>query len=167
MKTRMWWKRPVLSVMMFPVKMNKTETEWLLAKMCILCVRVKISKHSFEPFCVWMFQVLHILWLCHTLFLPCNKFLMPSSSFFIYNIYIYMFVFSFSFSASLSLAGTLGCLTWVRHRSCKSSATHSCQRAVFFCAQTIMVLLPMFGIFLVHTDVDACNCTLGCMDTIR
>ena len=159
-KTRMWWTRPVLSVMMFQVKMNKTETEWLLAKICILCVRVKVSKHSFELFCVRMFQVLHILWLCHTLFLPCYKFMMPSSSFF------YIF-FSFSFSASLSLAGTPGCLTWVRHRSCKSSATHSCQHAVFFCAQTIMVWLPVFGIFLVHTDVDAWNCTLGCMDTIR
>ena len=26
-------------------------------KICILCVRVKINKRSFEPFCVWISQV--------------------------------------------------------------------------------------------------------------
>ena len=35
------------------------------------------------------------------------------------------FVFDFV-STSLSLAGNLGRLNWVRHSSCKSSATHSC-----------------------------------------
>ena len=28
-------------------------TKGISPKMCILCVRVKINKHSFEPFCVW------------------------------------------------------------------------------------------------------------------
>ena len=32
--------------------------------------------------------------------------------------------------------------------------------AVFPCVQT-MVWLPVLGIFNVHTDVDACDCTLG------
>ena len=107
-----------------------------------------------------MFQVLpHFVTVCHTLFLPCNKFMMPSS--YSFRLFFFSLFFFFFFSASLSLAGSLGHLTWVRHHSCKSSATHSCQCAVFLCAQTIMVWLPVFGIFLVHTDVDACICTLG------
>ena len=32
--------------------------------------------------------------------------------------------------------------------------------AVFPCVQTT-VWLPVFGIFSMHTDVDACNCTQG------
>ena len=66
------------------------------------------------------------------------------------------------FSTSLSLAGNLGCPTWVRHRSRRSSATHSYRYVQYFHVQT-MVWLPMFGIFNVCTDVDACDCT----DTIR
>ena len=30
-----------------------------------------------------------------------------------------------------------------------------------------MVWLSVFGIFNVHTDVDACHCTRGCTDTVR
>ena len=35
--------------------------------------------------------------------------------------------------------------------------------AVFSCVQTIvwLPLVPVFGIFNVHTDVDACHCTRG------
>ena len=29
-------------------------TKGIFPKMCILCVRVKINKRSFEPFCVWI-----------------------------------------------------------------------------------------------------------------
>ena len=60
---------------------------------------------------------------------------------------------------SLSLAENLGHHSWVRHRSCKSSATHSYQ-CVFSCVRT-MVQLPAFGIVNVPTDVDACSCTRG------
>ena len=66
----------------------------------------------------------------------------------------------FYFSTSLSLGGNLGHLTLVRHSCRKSSATHSYQCVVFSCVQ-IMAWLPVFGIFNVHTDVDACNCTRG------
>ena len=61
---------------------------------------------------------------------------------------------------SLSLAGNSCHLTWVRHSSHKSSATHSYQCVQYFCVQT-MVWLPMFGIFNTRTDVPACNCTQG------
>ena len=44
-------------------------------------------------------------------------------------------------SYSLSLAGNSGRLTWV-----------------FSCVQT-MVWLPVFGVFNVPADVDACDCT--------
>ena len=64
------------------------------------------------------------------------------------------------FSTSLSLGGNLGYLTLVRHSSRKSSATHSYQCVVFSCVQT-MAWLPVFGIFNVHADVDACDCTQG------
>ena len=37
---------------------------------------------------------------------------------------------------------------------------------VFSCVQT-MVWLPVFGIFNMLTDVDACDCTRGCTDTLR
>ena len=35
---------------------------------------------------------------------------------------------------------------------------------VFSCVQT-MVWLPVFGIFNVRTDVDACDCTRGAVQT--
>ena len=31
-------------------------TKGISPKMCILCVRVKINKRSFEPFCVWIYR---------------------------------------------------------------------------------------------------------------
>ena len=77
------------------------------------------------------------------------------------------------FLTFLSLAGISGGLTWVRHSSRTSSATHSYQCvqqeqrypflpacAVFSCVHT-MVWLPVFGIINVRTDVDACGCTRG------
>ena len=68
----------------------------------------------------------------------------------------------FYVSASLFLMGKLGHLTWVRHSSCKSSALYPflTECAIFSCVRTV-VWLPAFGIFKVHTDVDACNCTRG------
>ena len=30
-------------------------------KMCILCIRVKINKRSFEPFCIWILIYLFLL----------------------------------------------------------------------------------------------------------
>ena len=38
--------------------------------------------------------------------------------------------------------------------------------AVLLCVQTV-VWLPAFGIFNMCMDVVACNCTLGCADTVR
>ena len=38
--------------------------------------------------------------------------------------------------------------------------------AAFLCIQT-MVWLLVFGIFNVHTDVNACDCTWGCTNTVR
>ena len=49
----------------------------------------------------------------------------------------------------------------VGHSSCKSSAALSfigvCSIS---CVQTVLCL-PVFGIFNMHADVDACNCTWG------
>ena len=65
------------------------------------------------------------------------------------------------FSTSLFLAGNLGCLTWVKHSSHKSGATHSYCCVQCFCVQTMVWLpvIPVFGIFNMRTDVDACDCT--------
>ena len=53
--------------------------------------------------------------------------------------------------------GELGLPYLVRRSSLPSSATVC---AVFLCVQT-MVWLPVFEIFNVRTDVDACDCTRG------
>ena len=71
---------------------------------------------------------------------------------------LFCFLFCFAFYTSWSLAGKSGHLTWVRHSSRKSSATHSYWCVQYFCVQT-MVRLPVLGIFNVRTDVDACDCT--------
>ena len=70
----------------------------------------------------------------------------------------FCFVFN---TSSVSLVGNSGRLTWVRHSSRKSSATHShhvC--AVFLCVQAV-VWLPVFAIWNASTHVDA----RGCNDT--
>ena len=46
---------------------------------------------------------------------------------------MYMYVYIYIFSTSLSLVGNLGHLTWVRHCSRKSSATHSKSSATHSC----------------------------------
>ena len=80
------------------------------------------------------------------------------------------------FITSLSLTRNLGCLTWVRHSSCKSNAyTHShlipipinvC--SIFMCSTKWHNLwLPVFGIFYVHTCVLMHATThRGCADTV-
>ena len=56
------------------------------------------------------------------------------------------------------------CLTWVRHSSYKSCATHSypflsvC--VVYSCVRTVL-WLPVSGIFNVHTDANAGSCMQG------
>ena len=66
------------------------------------------------------------------------------------------------FSTFLSPTGNPGSLTWVRHSSRKSRATHSYQCVVFFflcvCPNNDR-WLPVFGIFDVPTDDDAYDCT--------
>ena len=66
--------------------------------------------------------------------------------------------------------GNLGCLTWVRHSSHKSSSYSipmtSSFHAVFSCVQT-KVWLPVFVIFIVDTGVNAQGCTQGCINTTR
>ena len=70
-------------------------------------------------------------------------------------------------STSVSLAGNSGCLSWVRHSSCKSSMTHSCQ-----CVQYFHVSRQLYGCqplwFLTCAQV-LMNVVAhrGCMDTIR
>ena len=74
----------------------------------------------------------------------------------------HMYIYKTNCASALSFAGNSGRLTWVRHSSRKSSATH-CYHwvyAVFPCVQT-MVWLPVSGIWNVRTDVDACDCTRG------
>ena len=41
----------------------------------------------------------------------------------------------------------MGCLTWVRHSSCKSGTTQSYWCVHYFCVVNTTVWLPMFGIF--------------------
>ena len=57
--------------------------------------------------------------------------------------------------------GKLGSPYLVRHSSCKSNAAQSfIGVCIISCVQTV-VCLPVFGIFNMHTDVDACTCTWG------
>ena len=83
--------------------------------------------------------------------------LIGSFSLYFYILYIYTF-----FSTSLLLCGKFGSLTWVRHRSCKSSNIYPFLSAfaVFVCVQT-MVWLPVFRVLNMCTDVEACDCTWG------
>ena len=54
---------------------------------------------------------------------------------------------------------TKGCLTWIRLRQPqKQRYPFLPVCAIFSCVQA-MVKLPLFRIFNVRTDVDACNCT--------
>ena len=76
------------------------------------------------------------------------------------------YVFFFK-STSLPLAGNFGRLTWVRHSSPKSSATHFYQCVQCFCVSRQWRGCQSFGIFKVHTDFDACGWTRGCTDTVR
>ena len=49
-----------------------------------------------------------------------------------YNIFPYLFFSNLFLSTSSSFLGSSGHLTWVRHSSHKTSATHSCQCAQYF-----------------------------------
>ena len=62
-----------------------------------------------------------------------------------------------------SIAGNSGHLTWVRQQPQEQHYTFlpvSAVNAVFLCLQTV-VWLPVFGIFNMRPDFDACNCTPG------
>ena len=73
-----------------------------------------------------------------------------------------LFYFSLQFfSTSSSLVGYSSRRSWVRHSSRKSSATHSYQCVQYFRVSAAMVRLPVFGIFNLHTDLNACDCTRG------
>ena len=80
------------------------------------------------------------------------------------------FVLASLFSTSLSLVGNSGRLHWVRHRSRKSSATHSYQCVEYFRVSKQRYGCRVWGFFYVHTDVDARDCTRGggggCADTV-
>ena len=68
----------------------------------------------------------------------------------------------------LSLAGNSRCLSWVRHSSRKSSATHSCQCVQHFRVSKQWYGCQCLGFFNVHTDVDTYDCTRGLYgDTVR
>ena len=90
----------------------------------------------------------------------------------------FLIFFFFFLSTSLSLVRNVGCHTWVRHSSCKSSAAHFCQCvqeqccpflsvcAIFLCIQT-MVRLQFWG-FLMCTQTLIHAIVLGsCTDTVR
>ena len=68
--------------------------------------------------------------------------------------------FFYFLSTSLSPAGNSGHLTWLSHSCCKSSAADSYQsvQSVHVTKQWLL-WLPVFGIFNVCTDVNACDCT--------
>ena len=65
------------------------------------------------------------------------------------------------FSTSLSFAGNSSRLTWVRHSSSKSSATHSYQgvQCFFFVRPGDGILLPVLGICIMCINVDSWDCT--------
>ena len=78
------------------------------------------------------------------------------------SIYLYLYI-----SSSLSLAGNSGHLTWVRHSSRKSSATHSYQ-----CVQYFPVSKQWYGCqcwgFLTCTRMSMhATAHGGCRDTVR
>ena len=61
----------------------------------------------------------------------------------------------------MSLAGNSGRLTWVRVQQPQEQRySFLTVRAIFSCIQ-LKVWLPVLGIFNVHTDVNACDCTRG------
>ena len=92
----------------------------------------------------------------------------------------FLIFFFFFLSTSLSLVRNVGCHTWVRHSSCKSSAAHFCQCVQEQCCPFLSVcaraVLPIsvsvcnisvypdngtaavLGIFNVHTDFNPRNC---------
>ena len=69
-------------------------------------------------------------------------------------------------STSLSHAGNLGHLTRIRHSSCRSGVTDSSQCVQYCQVSDSAVWLPVFDIFNVHTDADACDCTWGAVRTL-
>ena len=70
-----------------------------------------------------------------------------------------LLVFCFVFSALLSLAGNMG-LPHPGKVQGAAAARAELYPFPFVCVQTV-VWLPVFGIFNVHTDADACDCTQG------
>ena len=69
--------------------------------------------------------------------------------------------FIFIFNILLILEGSSGCLTWVKTQQPQEQRyPFLSARAVFLFVQT-RVRLPVFRIFDVPTDADACDCALG------
>ena len=76
-------------------------------------------------------------------------------------------MFIFFLTASLPLAGNSGRLTWVRHNSCKSSATHSYQCVQYFCVSEQWYVCQCLG-FLTCTQMLMHAIThRGCTHTVR
>ena len=59
------------------------------------------------------------------------------------------------------MRGNSDCLTWVKHSSCKNSATHSYQCVKYFRVSKQWCGCQCWGFFYMCTDVDACVCTQG------
>ena len=74
----------------------------------------------------------------------------------------FCFLFFCFLSSSTSLSSP-GYATMSIH---KRSATHSHECVARSCVQT-MVWLPVFAIFSMRTDADACDCTRDCTSTAR
>ena len=69
-------------------------------------------------------------------------------------------VFTTKGVSSLSLRGNLGHLSWVRHSSYKSSATHCSQCVQWFCVSNNAIAGSAWD-FNTCTDVDESDCTWG------
>ena len=90
--------------------------------------------------------------------LPFRAFLSSVRSIFAVTVAELLYHFIFYLSLQLSLPGRL---TWVRLQQPQEQRYPLLTvRAVFSCVQT-KVGLPMPGVFNVHTDVNACDCTRG------
>ena len=87
----------------------------------------------------------------------------PSSlqlSFFLTFLFFFFFYFIYPF------AGKKGRLTWIRQQPQEQRYRFLPVCAVLSSVQT-KVWLPKLGIFNMHTDVNACDCTRGCTDNVR
>ena len=71
------------------------------------------------------------------------------------------------FITSLFLARNLGHLTWVRHSSCKSSATHSCHCVQYFCVSELWQGCQCLAFLTCTPILTHAIAHRGCMDTVR